>query len=531
MIEKVLVIVYKMKGDQPLFFIGKRPKSKLYQPVTGHRESEDKTISETVRRELEEETGVKNFRNFINLKESFNWRRDKSDVRESVFAVEIGEDEIELEKKEFESFEFLPCLEAVQKVKYESHKKYLDEVSKMVETKSYPKIFIICGPGGSGKGTIIKALSERYPDLLAVSPTSTTRPRRPGEKTTSRIFLTEKEFDDLYKGGGLVEKNLFKGYWFGAPKEEIYKILGDGKNVIMEVDLNGVKSFRKSFSNVVAVFIDAHFDEFEKRMKERGQETPEEIAIRMKITKWELQNKHICDYIVENKQGKLKDAIGEIANIIKRKDKNMRNPTTVIIFIALIGLVLGGILLSSPNKSQAPTGDQTAQSSVKEDASLIYRDGGPRVGPDNAKVKVVIFTDYLCPYCKNTHELMKSILAAHPNDVALYARNFVVHPEAEIMAKAAEAAAKQGKFQQADDAIFENYQTADEAEMIKMAESIGLNIDQFKSDLASQSIADAVSKDYSDATSLNLQGTPSVYVDGKYLENPAQLEDTINGLL
>ena len=67
--------------------------------------------------------------------------------------------------------------------------------------------------------------------------------------------------------------------------------------------------------------------------------------------------------------------------------------------------------------------------------------------------------------------------------------------------------------------------------MDQMAQDIGLNADQFKSDLASQAVADAVNQDNSNASSLNLGGTPSIYVNGKYLDNPANLESTINGLL
>lgn len=532
MIEKVLVIVYKMKGDKPLFFIGCRPETGLCQPITGHKDEEDKDVTQTVRREVCEEIGVENYCNFINLKESFIWKNEENkEVKESVFAIEVKDLPLKLEKREFASYEFLPLVDALKKVKYESHGKYLKKVAEVVRTKNYPKIFVIVGPGGSGKGTIIKGIADKYGDIAEVAATATTRPKRPGEKSKYRIFVSGEEFNKLFDSGKLIEKNFFKENWYGAPKDEVYKILEKGKNVVVEVDLNGLQSFKKIFSNVISVFIDAKVKDFEKRMTVRGAEKHEEIRKRMKITEWELQNKHLCDYIVENREGRPQEAIEEVKKIIDNKRSNMKSPTTIIIFIVLIGLVLGGILLSSPPKSQAPTGDSSSQQAVKEDVASIYRDGGPRIGSDNAKVKIAVFSDYLCPYCKTTHEILKNILSAHPNDVALYHRNFIVHPEAQIMAKASEAAAKQGKFAEADDAIFAKYQTADEATMVQMAQDIGLNVDQFKSDLTGSAVTDAVTKDNDNALALNLGGTPSIYVNGKFLEDPSKLEATVNDLL
>jgi len=531
MIEKVLMIPYKIKNGRVLYFIGQRPNGGIKQPPTGHVEKEDENLTKSVIRELKEELGIDSFRNIINLKESFNFEtKDGRKYRENVFAIEIGNEPIKLEERECISYKFLPLNEALNHLKFENHKKFLKKTEKIVRNEDYPRIYIIAGPGGSGKGTILSEITHKFPALAANVPTATTRQRREGEPADSKIFMNESEFEKAFKEGRMIEKNFFKGHWYGTLKQEIYNILGSGKNVITEVDLNGVKTFKEKFSNVTAIFIDVKCDELKDRLIKRGTDTNQEIEKRMKITEWELQNKRICDYIVLNEQGKLAVAVDEVAKIIKGKRK-MKNPATVIIFIALVGLVLGGILITSPTKTQAPASTDSSTSAVKADTSLIYRDGGPRIGPDNAKVKIAVFSDYLCPYCKNTHEAIKSILNAQPNDVAFYPRNFVVHPQAEIMAKASEAAWLQGKFAEADDAIFEKYQTADEATMEQMAQEIGLNLDKFKSDIASQAVSDAVSKDNNNATAMNLGGTPSIFVNGQYLENPALLEETVNNLL
>lgn len=212
----------------------------------------------------------------------------------------------------------------------------------------------------------------------------------------------------------------------------------------------------------------------------------------------------------------------------------MKNAGNWIIMTIIVILITGGVILAIPKKSQGPdsSGDGNSSSqAVKNDASLIYRDGASHVGPENAKIKLVIFSDYLCPYCKSLHETLKPILEAHPNDIVEYHRTFIIHQGALIMAKAAEAAGKQGKFAEADDAIFEKFQTGDQATMDAMAKSIGLDITKFDSDLNSSDILGIVDKDNADAKSLNLGGTPSVFLNGTYVEDPSTLPAKIDALL
>lgn len=213
----------------------------------------------------------------------------------------------------------------------------------------------------------------------------------------------------------------------------------------------------------------------------------------------------------------------------------MKNTGNWIILIIIVILIAGGVILALPKKSQGPdsTSNNTSssQTAVKNDVSLIYRDGADQIGPVNAKVKIVVFSDYLCPYCKNLHETLNQIVAKYPNDVALYHRTFIIHQGAVIMAKAAEAANKQGKFEVADNAIFGSYNKGDQETMDAMAKSIGLDVAQFDKDLNSSDIQKIIDKDNADAAALNLGGTPSVFLDGTYLEDPSTLPSQIDALL
>jgi len=200
--------------------------------------------------------------------------------------------------------------------------------------------------------------------------------------------------------------------------------------------------------------------------------------------------------------------------------------TTFIIAIAIIGLVLGGIIISSPR--QTPTNNSETENSVSEDPALVNRDGAPRIGKEDAKVKIVVFSDYLCPYCKELHEQLNEILKANPDTVSLTARTFLIHPSAEILHQAAEAANKQGKFKEMNDLLFSADQDPTEDEVIEMAKKINLNITQFKSDLNSDAVKSAIQKDNDDAQALNLGGTPSVFVNGKYIDDPSGIGNIIN---
>lgn len=212
--------------------------------------------------------------------------------------------------------------------------------------------------------------------------------------------------------------------------------------------------------------------------------------------------------------------------------KKNSGATTFIIFVAIVGLVLGGIILTSPSKTQNQNSQSSNQSpQVKEDSSLINRDGAPVIGNKDAKVKVTVFSDYLCPYCKQIHSTFNDLLAKYDGDLGIQYRNFVVHAQAQIMAQAAYAAQQQGKFKEAADLIFDKYNTGDEDSMMKVAQDLGLNIDQFKKDMESDAAKNYVDKDSQDAQALNLGGTPSVFVNGKYLEDPSTLENQTKQIL
>jgi len=205
-----------------------------------------------------------------------------------------------------------------------------------------------------------------------------------------------------------------------------------------------------------------------------------------------------------------------------------------IIFIAISGLVLGGIMLSGPpaqtNEENSAQSKEIAEEIVI-DESLIYREDAPIIGNKKAKVKIIFFTDYTCSACKYFDKVIKELYEAHKQDLSITVRSFIIHPGSEIMTQAAEAAYRQGKFNEADSILYEEFNNPDEGTMLEMAKSIGLDLDKFKGDLQSNEIKEKIKKDNKDAAALNLRGTPSIFINGKQLKDNRELERVINNEL
>jgi protein-disulfide isomerase len=208
--------------------------------------------------------------------------------------------------------------------------------------------------------------------------------------------------------------------------------------------------------------------------------------------------------------------------------KNTANGFLAIVMVA--GLIVGGLILSSPKTGTAPASTSAPEATATEvKPELLYNDDAPTIGSKDAKVKVVIFSDYLCPYCKQTSEDMAKIMQENQGKVELIHRNLIVHPpQAEILARAAEAANLQGKFAEMDNALFEKSPETTEEAMVNLAKELKLDENKFKNDLGSDRVKKRISQDDSDATALGLRGTPSIFINGKPLDDPRELADAIN---
>ncbi|PIR03072.1 MAG: disulfide bond formation protein DsbA [Candidatus Magasanikbacteria bacterium CG11_big_fil_rev_8_21_14_0_20_43_7] len=149
-------------------------------------------------------------------------------------------------------------------------------------------------------------------------------------------------------------------------------------------------------------------------------------------------------------------------------------------------------------------------------------------GAENPKVTIVEYSDFQCPGCAGSYPMLKQLVEAFPNDVSFTYRHYPLlqlHANAELAGQASESAGLQGKFWDMHDVIF-NTQTQwsgleDPTEFFTtLAESIGLDTEQFATDLTSNEVKKRVAKNLTEATSMRLPGTPSFFLNGSLIEHP-----------
>lgn len=140
----------------------------------------------------------------------------------------------------------------------------------------------------------------------------------------------------------------------------------------------------------------------------------------------------------------------------------------------------------------------------------------PVKGPAAAKITIIEFSDFQCPYCKRGYDTIEQVVKAYPNDVKIAFKHMPLdfHKEAMPAAKASLAAHKQGKFWEYQTALFENQAKLSAAFYEETAKNLGLNVDQFKKDAASPEIEAQVKEDMALGQQNGIQGTPGFFVNG-----------------
>ncbi|MDD2493898.1 MAG: guanylate kinase [Tissierellia bacterium] len=186
-------------------------------------------------------------------------------------------------------------------------------------------LIVISGPSGSGKGTICKKLIEEM-DNIKVSISATTRKPRTGElEGRNYFFLDEESFLKKIKNNEFIEYACVYGNYYGTLKNEVLKELENGKDIILEIDIQGALNVKNNYPNGVFIFIlPPSIEELKNRIVGRGTDSKEVILKRMQCVYDELNYAFQYDYVVLNDE--IEIAVNKIKNIISaEKNKAMRN--------------------------------------------------------------------------------------------------------------------------------------------------------------------------------------------------------------
>lgn len=166
------------------------------------------------------------------------------------------------------------------------------------------QLVILVGPSGVGKGTIVSWITEHHP-RFAVSVSATTRAPRAGEvEGIHYFFVTDQRFDQLVRGGELLEwASVHGSHRYGTPREAVETQMDSGLNVILEIDIQGARQVKRAMKGAISIFVaPPSFEELERRLADRGTETEAERAVRLVTAQSELAAAGECDYVVVNER-------------------------------------------------------------------------------------------------------------------------------------------------------------------------------------------------------------------------------------
>lgn len=182
-------------------------------------------------------------------------------------------------------------------------------------------LIIMSGPSGVGKGTIRREVMKDQSLNLYYSVSMTTRERRPGEVDgEDYYFVSKEEFQRNIDNNNLLEWAEFVGNRYGTPKDKVEKMRDEGKNVMLEIEVNGTTQVLKNCQgrDVISIFIlPPSFEELENRIRHRGTESEEVVQTRLKKARAEMELKYHYEFIVLNDD--LDRAAKEVKDIIRSR--------------------------------------------------------------------------------------------------------------------------------------------------------------------------------------------------------------------
>ena len=192
-------------------------------------------------------------------------------------------------------------------------------------------MIVISGPAGSGKGTVNAKLLQSDEYVYSVS--ATTRAPRPGEVDgINYYFITKEDFEERIAKGQMLEYTSYCGNYYGTPLKEALDVLDSGKNLILEIEVEGALNVKRLYPEAVLIMLlPPSFAIQESRLRGRGTETEEKILARLARTREELPELVHYDYVVYNRDGGIDNCADDIRAIVRAEQcATLRHPTAAL---------------------------------------------------------------------------------------------------------------------------------------------------------------------------------------------------------
>jgi guanylate kinase len=179
-------------------------------------------------------------------------------------------------------------------------------------------LFVVSGPSGAGKDTLVEAVRVNRPSLRYSVSATTRTPRAEERNEEHYFFVSHDEFERLRREGELLEWREYNGNLYGTPRDYIERTLTEGYDLVMKPEVNGALSVKDAYPEAVLVFlVPDRFSNLRERLLARRTETNEEIARRLEIAQQEMKFIRRFDYIVVNAQDRPQEAVRDLEAILQ----------------------------------------------------------------------------------------------------------------------------------------------------------------------------------------------------------------------
>ena len=181
--------------------------------------------------------------------------------------------------------------------------------------KQSGKLIVITGPSGVGKGTLVKLLLQRHPQLQVSTSATTRKPRLNERDEVDYFFLSKEDFETAIHNQELLEWAEYAGNYYGTPKAGVIEQIEAGNYILLEIELAGARAIANIFPEAIRIFImPPSIEELEQRIRTRGTNTEESIARRLEIARREIAASDEFDFKIVNDE--LESAIAQLEKAI-----------------------------------------------------------------------------------------------------------------------------------------------------------------------------------------------------------------------